>query len=152
MIEKTIIANYGDWDLGKTESIILAYKKMREVAASDKVLHVDKDDVCAVLEINGIKVGICSQGDPWSHQKSWLEALMAEDCIIILAACHHSGVTADRIEDCATTYDYRLYWTSNARIYEAGSNPRVAPKGMLNRFNEQWATEIANLIESWCYS
>jgi len=32
------------------------------------------------------------------------------------------------------------------------NNPRVAPKSMQRRFNENWATEIANLIEAWCYA
>lgn len=151
MIQPTIIANYGDWNLGKTESIILAYKKLREVAASDTVLHTDKDDVCAVLEINGVKVGICSQGDPRSCQKGWMETLVANRCTIILAACRHYGATVDLILS-YKDQGYRIFWTSNARLYEEATHPRVAPKGIQTRFNDHWATEIANLIEAWCYA
>lgn len=151
MIQKTIIANYGDWDLGKTESIILACKMLKRVATSYEVMHEDKEDACVVLIINGVKVGICSQGDPRSCQKGWMETLVdKENCTIILAACRHYGATADLI----LSYEnkgYRIFWTSNARLYEHKTNPRVAPKGILTRFNEQWATEIVNLIEGWCY-
>ena len=151
MVQPTIIANYGDWDLGKTKSILTAYLILKEVASSHEILHTDKDDVCALLEINGVKVGICSQGDPKSCQKGWMETLVAKDCTIILAACRYDGATATLIESYQNK-GYRLFWTCNARLYEAGTNPRVAPKGICARFNEQWATEIANLIESWCYA
>jgi hypothetical protein len=150
MIQKTIIANYGDWDMGKTESINLAYIKLQKVATHHEILHTDKDDVCALLEINGVKVGICSQGDPRSCQKGWMKTLVSKDCSIILAACRHYGATVDVIESYKPTY--RIVWTSNARLYEDGTNPRIAPKGICARFNDQWATEIANLIESWCYA
>lgn len=151
MIEKTIIANYGDWDLGKTKSINLAYAKLKEVATNDVILHTDKDDVCALMEINGVKVGICSQGDPRSCQRGWMETLYAKDCTIILAACRYNGATAELIESYENK-GYRVFWTCNARIYENGITPRVAPKGTRDRFNEQWAEEIVKLIESWCYA
>lgn len=151
MVEKTIIANYGDWDLGKTESINMAYKKLKEVASFHQILHTDKDDVCALLEINGVNVGICSQGDPRSCQKGWMETLYAKDCTIILAACRYNGATAQLIESYESK-GYRILWTCNARIYENRKNPRVAPDDeILVRFNNNWAEEIASLIESWCY-
>lgn len=151
MVEKTIIANYGDPETGKTQSIILAYKKLRMMAATDKVLHVDKDDVCAMMEINGVKVGICSQGDPRSCQKGWMETLVKEECTIILAACRPLGATVTIIENYRAK-GYRIYWTSHAKMFEDRTAPRVAPKSIRNRFNEQWAEEIANLIDSWCYA
>ena len=77
---------------------------------------------------------------------------MAEKCQIVVAACRHIGPTVKVIENYAKANEYRIYWTSNARFYEDRTSPRVAPKGILERFNENWATEIANLIESWCYA
>ena len=153
MVQKTIIANYGDPNLGKTESITLAYEKLKKVADKDLgVIDVDNDDFCAWVEINKVKVGISSQGDPWSHQKQWLDDLIAKDCVIILAACHHSGATATVIMDQAKANGYRIYWTSNARIYEHETNPSIGPRSIRNRFNENWAEEIARLIEDWCYA
>ncbi len=151
MVQKTIIANYGDWDLGKTKSINLAYMKLKEISTIHEILHTDKDDVCALLVINGVKVGICSQGDPRSCQKGWMKTLYDKDCAIILAACRYDGATAELIESYMDK-GYRLFRTCNARIYENGTTPRVAPKGICDRFNEQWAEEMARLIESWCYA
>lgn len=158
MVQKTIIANYGDGDLGKTKSVILAYEKLRKVADKDENGNVKEEpickpgdlngDICYILTINNVKVGISSQGDPRSAQKWLLEELVNKGCQIILATCRYYGATTDAI--LAYYPDYRIYWTSNARLYEHKTYPRVAPKGVCNRFNEQWADEIANLIESWC--
>ena len=153
MVTKTIIANYGDPNLGKTKSVIMAYEKLQQVAEKEDVLYTPvqlNGDICVILTINGIKVGVSSQGDPWSAQKSLLDELVEKGCQIILTACRYYGVTERNVESFMP--DYRVYWTCNARLYEAGTNPRVAPKGIQTRFNENWADEIANMIESWCYA
>jgi len=154
MIDKTIIANYGDPNLGKSESILMAYEKLKKVETNKSGFdpHYNDGDICDVLEINGVKVGICSQGDPRSCQKGWMDILVnQEKCTIILAACRHYGATETLIKS-YQQQGYRIFWTSNARLYEHNTDPRVTPKGIRTRFNEQWATEITNLIESWCYA
>lgn len=153
MVQKTIIANYGDENLGKTSSVKLVYEKLRKVAEKEEILYTPEQlngDICVVLTINNVLVGISSQGDPWSAQKALLNELDGKGCQIILSACRYTGVTADNVKDFLATY--RVFWTANARIYENGTDPRVAPKTIKNRFNEQWAEEIANLIDSWCYA
>ena len=159
-VQKTIIANYGDGDLGKTKSVILAYEKLRKVTDKDENGNVKEEpickpedlngDICYILTINNVKVGISSQGDPRSAQKWLLEELVNKGCQIILATCRYYGATTDAI--LAYYPDYRIYWTSNARLYEHKTYPRLAPKGICDRFNEQWAEGIANLIESWCFA
>ena len=154
MVDKTIIANYGEPNLGKTESILMLYEKLKKVETSQSGFapHYNNGDICDVLMINGVKVGICSQGDPKSCQKGWMDILVnQEKCPIILAACRHYGATVTLIES-YQQQGYRIFWTCNARLYEHNTDPRVAPKGICNRFNEQWAEEIANMIESWCYA
>ena len=154
MVTKTIIANYGDPNLGKTKSVVLAYKKLKDKGERKVICdpEYNNGDLCAIITINNVKVGFSSLGDSRSCQKEWLDSLVKEDCTIILTACHHSGATVTVIEDTARANGYRIYWTSNARLFEDRTNPRVAPKGICDRFNEQWAEEIANLIESWCYA
>lgn len=106
-------------------------------------------DICVILTVNNVKVGISSQGDPRSAQKWLMEELVNKECQIILATCRYYGATTDVIQSYYP--DYCIYWTCNARLYEHKTYPRIAPKGICNRFNDQWATEIANMIESWCY-
>ena len=157
MVEKTIIANYGDPNLGKTESIKKLYELLKPFDESKEPFYYKPEehngDLCARFIINKIPVGISSPGDPDSYQERWLKELIEnEGCQIIVAACQHSGDTVKVIKECAKNNDYRIYWTSNARIYEAGKGSANMPADILDRFNEQWATEIANLIESWCYA
>ncbi len=76
--------------------------------------------------------------------------MIAHNCHIILTACHYSGVTRDAIKKLSATY--RIFWTSNARIYQEFPATVKGPKSIFTRFNEQWAEEIANLIECWCYA
>lgn len=154
MVQPTIIANFGEGDTGKTESILLVYDKLCKVAEGNPVdREPDKKnskDVCAWLTINKVKVGIASDGDLQAVVRDNLDFLTKAGCRIILTACrnnHDSVVLLNEYKN-----KYRIWRTSNARIYENGTNPRVAPKGLLSRFNENWADEIANMIESWCYA
>ena len=138
----------GEGNVGKTESIIMAYEKL----TNNKV---DRKDICEVVTINGVNVGIASDGDTLNIVRQNLDELVRKDCQIILTACrnnHDMVCLLNEYKDKKENKHYRIWRTSNARIYESGTNPRIAPKGILNRFNEQWAEEIANLIEAWCYT
>lgn len=157
MIEKTIIANYGDPDLGKTESIKKLYELLKPLDESKVPFYYKPEehhgDLCARIIINNLPVGISSPGDPDSYQERWLKELIEEEkCPIIVAACQHSGPTVRIIKDYAKANNYRIYWTSNARLFGDKTKHHIAPKGLLDRFNENWAEEIAKLIESWCYA
>ena len=147
MVEPTIIANMGEGNVGKTESIIMVYEKLTNVKE-------DRKDICEVVMINKIKVGIASDGDDIKIVERNLDGFVDKGCQIILTACrsnHNSVVLLNKYKN---EYKYRIWRTSNARIYEYidKDNPRIAPKGIQTRFNENWATEIANLIEAWCYA
>lgn len=157
MIQKTIIANYGDSNVGKTTSIKLVYNKLHQIIADEncRVLHSPEEnngDLCAILIINDVKVGISSLGDKIPQHAEWLDELVCEDCDIILAACHDYDDTTKKIYSLQTK-GYRIIWTENARFYqEIDKSVHKAPKALTSRFNEQWAEEIANLIEAWCYA
>ena len=152
MVEPTIIANFGEGDTGKSDSIKRVYEKLCQVIGKNPG-DLDKD-ICETIEINKIKIGIASDGDSIQIIEANLDRLAKAGCRIILTACrsnHNSVVLLNKYKN---EYKYRIWRTSNARIYEYidKDNPRVAPKGIQTRFNENWATEIANLIEAWCYA
>lgn len=164
MAKPTIIANMGEGNVGKTESILLVFDKLCKLAEGNPVDREpdkkNKKDVCAWLVINKVKVGIASDGDTQAIVRDNLDFLTDANCRIILTACrsnHDSVVLLNEYKDNRNNknkYKYRIWRTSNARIYEYidTNNPRVAPKGICDRFNENWAEEIAKLIESWCYA
>ena len=146
MVKPTIIANMGEGNVGKTDSIIMVYEKLCKRYGIEPIV-LDKD-ICEVVKINGIKVGISSFGDTRQMVKEHLDELKGKGCQIIVTACRNNHDMVCLLNE----YDhYRIWRTSNARLFEQNTHPRVAPKGMLKRFNENWAEEIANLIESWCY-
>lgn len=151
-IRETIIANCGEGNTGKTSSILMLYAKLRKAGGKEKQnIEIDeKKDICEVVKINGINVGISSFGDTRQTVKEHLDELKGKGCQIIVTACRNNHKMIKLLKECAQ--GYRLIRTSNARLYEETTDPRVAPKGILDRFNENWATEIANLIESWCYA
>lgn len=154
MKRKTIIANMGEGNVGKTESIIMVYEKLCKRYGIEPIV-LDKD-ICETIEINKIKIGIASDGDSIKIIEANLDRLVKAECQIILTACrnnHDSVVLLNKYRDnIYNKYKYRIWRTSNARLYEETTDPRIAPKGILDRFNENWADEIANLIESWCYA
>ena len=140
----------GEGNVGKTESIIMVYEKLCKRYGIEPIV-LDKD-ICETIEINKIKIGIASDGDSIKIIEANLDRLVKAECQIILTACrnnHDSVVLLNKYKN-----EYRIWRTSNARIYEYidTNNPRVAPKGIQTRFNDNWAEEIANLIESWCYA
>ena len=154
MVTPTIIANMGDGELGKSESIRMVYDKLCQVAEG-KPEHKDPNrenqkDVCAWLMINKVKVGIASDGDTQAIVRDNLDFLTDAKCQIILTASRNNHDMVCLLNEYKN--EYRIWRTSNAHLFEQNTNPRVAPKGLLDRFNEQWAEEIANLIESWCYA
>ena len=145
MVESTIIANMGEGNVGKTESIIMVYEKLKNV-------KIDRKDICEVVTINNVKVGIASDGDDIKIVEGNLDGFVDKGCQIILTACRSNHDSVVLLNEYKNKYKYRIWRTSNARIYENGTDPRVAPKGIQTRFNDQWAGEIANLIEAWCYA
>ena len=150
MVQPTIIANCGEVETGKSDSIKQVYVKLCKIYGKDP--GVLDEDICETLKINNTLIGIASDGDTLKIVEKNLKELTQQGCQIILTACrnnHDSVVLLNKYKN-----EYRIWRTSNARIYEYvdKDNPRVAPKGIQTRFNENWATEIANLIESWCYS
>ena len=154
MVKPTIIANMGEGDTGKTESILLVYDKLCKVAEGNPVDREpdkkNKKDICAWLTINKVRVGIASDGDLQAVVRDNLDFLTDADCQIILTACRNNHDMVCLLNEYEK--QYRIWRTSNARLFEQNTRPRVTPQGMLRRFNENWADEIANLIESWCYS
>ena len=152
MVEPTIIANFGEGDTGKSDSIKRVYEKLCQVIGKNPG-DLDKD-ICETIEINKIKIGIASDGDSIKIIEANLDRLAKAGCRIILTACRNNHDSVVLLNKYKNEYKYRIWRTSNARIYEYidKNNPRVAPKGIQTRFNENWAEEIANLIEAWCYA
>ena len=146
MVQPTIIANCGEGETGKSDSIKRVYEKLCQVIGK-KPVPLEKD-ICETLKINNTLIGIASDGDTLKIVEKNLKEQTQKGCPIILTACRSNHDMIALLKSYAAEHKYRLWRTSNARLYEEATHPRVASKGILNRFNGNWAGEIVNLIEA----
>lgn len=65
-------------------------------------------DITYFVEINGIKIGIESQGDPNSRMFQSLKTFVARGSDILICSCQSRGATADAVEDLHRTHQYEI--------------------------------------------
>ena len=98
-----IIAARGKHDTGKTTAVnhVLSWLVQNGAAVLKKdVIEYDggkTDDFSAVLEYQGIRIGISSMGDPGVEQEKILNGFIADGCRVILCACRTKGATKEPI-------------------------------------------------------
>ena len=125
---KTIIAVWHSSNKGKTESlrelvrlIIDAYPNQSFKFLDPKPSITDKipstGDFRIIIELNNIKVGIDTQGDPITTVKQRLKDFINDNCYIIFCATRTRGKTVNAVDDIATKSDnYQVIWTSTYQI------------------------------------
>lgn len=114
MSNGVIIAARATKDCGKTTAIrsIWFYLKKRNAKVISEKEYDNQEpgkpgDVQAVLEYQGIKIGISSMGDPGIEQAEILDEFTKVDCRIIICACRTWGQTKDPIDALANSWDIR---------------------------------------------
>lgn len=111
---KTVIANMGVADFGKTASLKEVYNvvKLKFPQITPNSPMIDNGDLKAIFTINNIKIGIETQGDPNSRIFSSIDDFVNQNCDIIICACRTSGETRKKV---LSTQDngYRIIWASN---------------------------------------
>ncbi len=138
---KNIIGLYGSSNKGKSETIRLVYGKLCNMFP-DYTFHPDfiqvipeNGDICIVIIINGIIIGIESQGDPNSRIFKSLPIFAKLNCDIILCATRTRGGTVEEVKKLSN--DYEINW-----IEKNGEQDNKKHK--IN--NEKIATEILDLL------
>lgn len=127
---KTILAVWHSSNMGKTQSIrqfTLALLNTPSLSPTilldDPNLHHPHWDFFMVIEANGKKVGIASQGDPKSGLQAKLTDLATNhQCDVIVCSSRTRGATVKDVEQVANSHHYDIIWTST---YQAGNNHRV---------------------------
>ena len=77
-------------------------------------------DITVIVEINAIKIGIESQGDPQSRLGKSLKLFVKEECSFIVCTCRTKGESLRTVNAISSNDKYRLMKTSNHR-YRLGS-------------------------------
>lgn len=108
---KFILGLYAGAESGKSETIKIVLQILLERFPEHAIIFEngeDGGDVKALLFIHGTKVGIESQGDPWSRQMQSIKDFTDIGCDIILSASRTRGMTTKSI--LAHQDQYKIYW------------------------------------------
>ena len=135
-MKKLVIANIGTGEAGKSSSVKEVFRQLSTLYPSNVNVILDDGDIQAIIEVNGVLVGIESQGDPNSRMFRTLTELRTKGCQIIVCACRTSGATKQKVELLNTKHGYDLVWASN-------------PYNETNKdyLNEKYARMIVKMIE-----
>lgn len=98
-MQKSIIAVRGPANVGKTTTIRRAYEELRrEGRCIDQGRLFSTEVIAAIWEIDGVKVGITSNGDLPEDLEENLARLLAAGCIVIVCATRTKGGTVKLVE------------------------------------------------------
>lgn len=118
-MNKSVIAIYGQAGRGKSATIReVANQLMNAFPIHSLQIINDGGDITYIIEINGVKIGIESQGDPNSRQLRSLADFVAVSCDIIICACRTSGMTKDAVADLHRNHQYEIIWTTNHHSWQ----------------------------------
>lgn len=137
MIKKTVIANKGLAEQGKSASIKLVteeiLKNFKNATYQAYIVDIKqktitkselsyKGDITVLIEIDGIKIGVESQGDPQSRIFYSLPFFVQNECDIVLCACRNRGDTVWEVEKLHDNNNYDIIWTTNPRSWQKRSD------------------------------
>ncbi len=116
-----IIALKGRGNSGKTQTLKAVFNNLniKYPNAIIKNLKPNTIDIKIIMDINGTKVGIESQGDPDSRLKQSLSDFSNANCDIIICATRTSGMTIHWVNSCSSQYNITFlqqsYVTKNSQ-------------------------------------
>lgn len=109
-----IIAAKAAKDSGKTTAVLNVWRWLKGQSAKKISEEINEyhnpekqDDVTAVLEYQGILIGISSKGDPGIDQAGILDAFIKAGCRVIVCACRTWGQTREPIDALQQTWIIR---------------------------------------------
>ena len=137
-IIKTVIANYGTANRGKSATIKALYEEIKKKYPHLKKLRPTKGggDVSAIFEIDNVIFGLESQGDPNSRIFESLDEFIQFDCDIIIVACRTWGATTNAVNDLQKE-GYRIIWAQNMH----GDTP------IQSQLNAHYVSNMLNVID-----
>ena len=126
---KKVIALKGRTNIGKTSTLKIFIDMLSEKFPPEKIEHhIDGHDVRVVYTMKGIKVGIETQGDPYSRLPNSLVLFNDLGCKIIVCACRSSGATVEAVKSLSPTYitSFRGQSAVSLKEWRESSNSNMA--------------------------
>lgn len=97
-MRKKIIALFGRANVGKTSTLRRVLQSLEERPGATVDRQIDRVDIRAIILIDGLKIGIETQGDPTGRLAESLELFAREGCNVIICATRTSGRTMDAVK------------------------------------------------------
>ncbi len=112
---KTVIVDSGGGNIGKSSAIKQVYEEIKRRYPQLLKLRptTGGEDINALLNINGVIVGIESQGDPNSRMYDSLKDFVAQNCDIIVCTCRTKSDTIASVRELESNHGYRLIFAQH---------------------------------------
>lgn len=127
---KKVIALKGRSNIGKTSTLKLFNDMLTDNFPPVNIEHhIDGKDIRVVYTLHGgIKVGIETQGDPYSRLPDSLGLFDRLGCKLIICACRSSGATVEAVESLKPKYvtSFRGQSSVSLKEWRKRSNSNMA--------------------------
>ena len=141
-MRKLVIANRGVGGIGKSSAIKAVYKLLKDKGYNPDEEVWQGDDIKAIFKIDGVKIGISSQGDPGSCMKDNIKDFVKKGCEIIVTACRMKGDTYRKVYyELGEEQDYDIIWYGHY-VYQV-----LKAEEIHKIFNMRYAEQVVRLIE-----
>ena len=142
MINKLVIANRGAGYIGKSSSVRSVYQLLKDNGHKLLVEEWQGEDIKAIFDINGVKVGIESQGDPGYDMEKTMEEFVGTNCDIIITSCRTRLDTYHKVIDyLGEENGYDILWAAHY-VYQAPGADKT--RALLNA---RYAQQVYQLIQ-----
>lgn len=124
-----LFALQGPGSCGKSTTLINLYNAVRSKypAATVQILHNGAADIAIVMTgVNGLVVGIESQGDPSSRLQNTLSTFAGAQCDIIFCACRTRGMTVGWVNALSSQYNIHFVQQKQVTSNYAATNSAMA--------------------------
>jgi hypothetical protein len=110
MKSKNVFALYGTANAGKSTTLRKLYELLTKAypAAHIQIIHPVGVDFTVIIEIDGVLIGIESQGDPGSRLAVSIELFAKRGCFVIVCATRTRGGTVAIVE--ALKPEFAITW------------------------------------------
>lgn len=144
-MNKLVIADRGARAIGKSAAVREVFYQLRreyEPKLEEWQYEKDEGDIKAIFEIDGVKVGIESQGDPgYDMEKTMDEFVEKYKCDIIVTACRPRGTTYHKVSIDLRNRRYDILWYAHYVYQGEGA------RNTWEIFKGTYAEQVVKLIK-----
>jgi hypothetical protein len=145
-MKRLVIANRGCGGLGKSSAVrslfYLLKREGYELEQEEWQGWEEYGDIKAIFLINGVKVGIESQGDPDSKMEGTIDEFIERGCEIIVTACRTKGSTFIKVRDyLGKELGFDIIWSAHDVF------PGQTDQNILNKLNDNYAQRVKGIID-----